>query len=350
MSSLLKRKAEDDELTANKKNTGYSVWYMNKIKGMLYAIAIGDALGIPFEFKNSTPKLTYDPVLPDVDINIRFNQFHSVTMKSCSPSDDTEMTLALLFSLIANRMKYVLSDTLLNYMKWANLCSMLGKNTSKLLKGVTTIKGYTNRVEKMTKEKRATQSNGSLMRASPLALMKDFSEDDIKLDVDITNPNSVNFACDCCFVRMLRCLLAGGSKEDCKSICREFSAAGSGTPMEIRKCISDSFDKECKRDISYKTNVKGWVGSSFYIALRAFWNFDTFSDAMRFVIESHPGSDTDTNASITSALFGAWLGFDALAQCSITKVNIEKMDRYWSTSASIYKLTPDLFARLQSVL
>lgn len=33
---------------------------------------------------------------------------------------------------------------------------------------------------------------------------------------------------------------------------------------------------------------------------------------MTWIIKEHPGSDTDTNAAITGALFGAYLGYDHL--------------------------------------
>lgn len=40
--------------------------------------------------------------------------------------------------------------------------------------------------------------------------------------------------------------------------------------------------------------------------------FESFSDAMHWIINDHPGSDTDTNASIAGGLLGALYGFHAL--------------------------------------
>ena len=40
--------------------------------------------------------------------------------------------------------------------------------------------------------------------------------------------------------------------------------------------------------------------------------FSSFSDAMKWIIADHPGSDADTNASIAGALLGALYGYNLL--------------------------------------
>jgi len=47
---------------------------------------------------------------------------------------------------------------------------------------------------------------------------------------------------------------------------------------------------------------KGWVCHSLYIAINAFLHFDTYLEAMKFIIKDNPGSDTDTNGAIAGAL------------------------------------------------
>ena len=77
------------------------------------------------------------------------------------------------------------------------------------------------------------------------------------------------------------------------------------------------------RDISGKT--KGWVCNALYIALLSFFKYETFQDAVDFVIHEHPKSDCDTNACITGALYGALLGYDKLKLEDITYKNIISM-------------------------
>lgn len=55
----------------------------------------------------------------------------------------------------------------------------------------------------------------------------------------------------------------------------------------------------------------------------ALTSFKNYSDAMRWVITSQPGSDTDTNACIAGALIGAMLGFETIQTETQTARNIQ---------------------------
>ena len=140
-------------------------------------------------------------------------------------------------------------------------------------------------------------------------------------------------------------LLDGKNRNECNLYYKSF-LENKDVPSEVKDSINDSLSDRDERNIVTK---KGWVCNSFYIAFFAFWNFNSLEQALEFIIKDHPGSDTDTNASICGALFGAWLGFDKINQEELTKQNIVKINRYWSTSNSIYKLTPELFDRLKSI-
>lgn len=337
---------EIKETKINKELKDINNCKMDKIKGMLYALAIRDCCGIPFEFIRSKPKLEWTGLIYDVDITIPF-RFHSTIMKAGSTSDDTEMSIALLNTIITHhskQLKYHKGEVLLSYMRWANQSNMLGRNTRKLLKGIKTIKGYNNRVEKMGDEMKESQSNGSLMRASPLALLPD---NILFTDTDITNPNDVNRYCTLIFVTILKMLLDGKSKIECKEYYIS-QIISNNLPKEVKESIQDSLEEKDTRNISGKN--KGWVCNTFYIAFYTFWNYDSFEEAVEFVINQHPGSDTDTNCSICGALFGAWLGFEKLNLEPLTKQNITSMDNYWKNSTSEYKLTPDLFERLSKLI
>ena len=106
---------------------------------MFYLVAIGDALGVPYEFSRTTHKIEYSKYLNNTPFDIQF-QFAKTHVPACSVSDDTFMTLALLKALVKNRMRYRKEDVLLEYMNFANNCFMLGRNTRKLLKNIKTNK------------------------------------------------------------------------------------------------------------------------------------------------------------------------------------------------------------------
>ena len=52
-----------------------------------------------------------------------------------------------------------------------------------------------------------------------------------------------------------------------------------------------------------------------------FYNFDSYQESVDFVIEK--GGDTDTNAAITGALLGCYLGYDVIIHEEKTLQNIE---------------------------
>jgi ADP-ribosyl-[dinitrogen reductase] hydrolase len=291
----------------------------DKIIGMFYGVALGDALGLPYEFKRISPKIEYSRYINKVPFAIQF-RFAAISVKSCSVSDDTEMTLALLKSIYKHE-KYDKIDVILSYENFANNTNMLGKNTRKLFKGVKTLKGYQNRFLKLEEEEKENmQSNGSLMRASALVFTK---KEDILTDTYLTNPNSVNYYCNLIYVSILKLLLLGKKKEEVKEYVIEESV-NEKYPNVVRKVMTDSLGEKDERNISSK-NIKGWVCSSLYIALYSFWNFEKFEEAMEFVILKHPGSDTDTNAAITGALFGAHLGIEEMKKEEYTNKNIESL-------------------------
>ncbi len=279
--------------------------------GMLWGVALGDALGVPHEFKQARPEIEYTGDVYDLDIYIPF-RFATTKLPASSPSDDTEMTMAL-YRIIGSG--YSKEPAILDYMRWANQCTMLGRNTRRLLKGIKTVAGYYGRISHITdEEKMNMQSNGSLMRASPLIIINKeqrFEASDV--DVDITNPNLVNRACNRVYLECLdRC------KDTSKVIEYLVDAKDDEKiPEMVRQAISDAIAKNPKRkDI----DSKGWVVTSLYLALHAFLQYDTFEESMKFLIAECPGSDTDTNAAICGALWGRSMGYRQLHETQANNI------------------------------
>jgi ADP-ribosyl-[dinitrogen reductase] hydrolase len=337
----------------------------SRVKGMIYGVAIADAQGVPMEFARTTPKLAYSDRLNEQDFQIQF-QWTCLKVPASSFSDDTEMTLCLLHALLENNLQYKEDAVILKYLFFAKESKMMGKNTRRLFKGISTVSAYRNRVAKLGKVEHAkSQSNGSLMRASPLSLLSNFDTTAIQKDVSLTNPNQVNIYCSLIYIWILRHLLRGGSKEECREFCEylcnqknktdiidkmieldECFMDTSKIPPEVATSLIDSLSVNfgCNRDIK---SEKGWVCNSLYIALFAFWNYETFEDAMRFIIKDHPGSDTDTNAAIAGAIFGAWLGSEKMNLESNTNHNMQRIEIFSKTKLSpIFHLSDDLIEQI----
>lgn len=282
----------------------------DKVKGALIGLAIGDALGVPHEFRNSKEEYTG---LLQIQPKFRF-RWTSRTDVVGQYSDDTEMTLCLMRSISENK-GYDPEKAALKYMEWANSAKAMGENTRALFKGVKTLNGYLNRYEKRFSglpQDGWTQSNGSLMRAFPLAFLKD-SQAAIT-DCVLSNPHPVNVDCNRVYCHLIKCLADGYAVPETLRV-----ILGSTLQDAVRTTIvSARDDKTFNRDI---TENKGWVLHSLYCAIWAICNFERYSDAIDFVINL--GGDTDTNAAITGALFGAKLGFTKLQTEPNTAYNTE---------------------------
>jgi ADP-ribosyl-[dinitrogen reductase] hydrolase len=313
----------------------------DRIKGMLYGVFIGDALGIPFEFGNVRPKIAYSNIINDEVLTVKF-QFATKTLPTIS--DDSEKTITLLRNLINNNFKFDRNSLIMDYMEWANSGCMLGVHTRELFKGIKTLRGYEGRIAKLTEEqKNSAQSNGSLMSVSPLVLL---GANVGVLDTQLTNPNIVNTQCTTVYLEMLKLVIKAKTKVEI----REYLSDLTKTQLHenVITLLQDALNGNNTRYIGKP--FKGWVCHSLYIAINAFLNHNTYLDAMVFIIKDNPGSDTDTNGAIAGALFGANTGFSGLLQNTDMKTNIEKIDKYFETTQRLYKLTPEFWKILEEKL
>ena len=306
----------------------------DKIEGMLLGVALGDALGVPFEFRFSLPLSEYDGTLKyKGKINSQWQGVRYMVVGQVS--DDTEMTLALANSLIQNNEHpdYNREKVILAYESWANSGNIgMGTNTRSLLKGVTTIKGFENRYKrgmngtlKGMKYDNLTlvQSNGSLMRCTPLALIpeKDDFLKALKEDVYLTNPNNVNYECGLVYLTAIRHLLKFDTKgliaegiDTLHNTLKELWTHLSSLPKEesILKVFNSIMTNE---EVDVSGRDKGWVVHGFYCAM---WSLHRliqdptllYQDLVNDVILK--GGDTDTNGAIAGGLIGSYWGYEMM--------------------------------------
>jgi ADP-ribosylglycohydrolase len=281
---------------------------------MFVAHALGDALGVPHEKFKSKRVYKYTGRL-----EFRSNSlpmFKSENERKYfvigQTSDDTEKTLNILRSIVKCK-GYDRKDVIMAHLAWANhnTTSCMGTNTKSLFKGVSTLKGYESRYTKMIINGDISLSNGCMMSISPISLFNN-REEIVSVDCSITNPHPI--AIDACrvYVESLRQGLKGRSKkyilEHALDLCKE---------VEVRKTIQDAING-VERDVV--TN-KGYILHALWITFYTFNKFDRYTDAMSYIINID-NSDTDTNAAIAGALFGAYLGYDKLYDEQGDNINI----------------------------
>ena len=164
---------------------------------MEYALTghiLGDVLGSPYEFKhNARASDEYSRI---IRYEIEAKKYKGNEKKYGAlgqPTDDTEMTMALLYSLKRSKYEYDVDRTLLSYMDFAvNGSGMLGTNTKKLFKYKnegTYFKHYETQFLN-TDLTGVTQSNGTLMRCIPLCEYSNIG--DLYADCMLSNPSMIN--------------------------------------------------------------------------------------------------------------------------------------------------------------
>jgi len=167
----------------------------DRVRGMLYGAALGDALGAPHEFRNQVPLARYTGSLEHSVTLVRRFQGGRLIGNVAQCTDDTEMTIALADSIIAGAGAYRAEAAAKQYIAWANSSTpFLGNNTRALFHGIKTYRGYENRWEgaHSVPEESWSQSNGCLMRCSPLAVLQSADwRAGAELDCRLTNPHPV---------------------------------------------------------------------------------------------------------------------------------------------------------------
>ncbi len=302
----------------------------NRIQGLIIGGALGDCLGSPYELSLKEDEYS-DVIKYTCKIRIPYQGIKKTAIGQFT--DDTEMTLILARHIGKNK-TYKKEEIILKYLEWANSRTpMLGKNTKALLKGIKTIKGYEKRYDKKFEDEDIdewSQSNGSLMRCSVLSVLSDLKY--AKKDCKITNPHPINIEAN--IIQVYACQLA---LEGCDKNKILFEIEKKAESNEMKKLFYDlNKDKDWKLSNQQKGDRfigKGYVLNSLYASLLTFKRFapdkvndessDVFPKAMRFIIDEHPNSDTDTNAAIGGSLLGCYLGYNILEKDKITSNNIK---------------------------
>lgn len=316
--------------------------------GALVGVALGDALGAPHERPHAggAPLDSYSGVLK---YRTRVHRAYGHGKHACAVgqvTDDTEMTLALLETLVrhtdertADTGLYRADEALRAYVWWANAPNTvwMGRNTRALFKGVSTRKGYEKRYEKQfgvgTDRAAWTQSNGCLMRAAPLALCGTRAQCDAAARVDcaLTNPHPVCVLAVRVYVCLLHTLIYDEEDDAAHRLHHAWqeakTLASDADDIEAGRAIVHVFDT-VEREIAWivKRSEQGWVLCALYHALRALRTYPHpahFSTAVDAVVRA--GGDTDTNAAIAGALRGAYAGYTMLRDDVQTARNVDRL-------------------------
>lgn len=243
---------------------------MNKFKRSVFGQAIGDAVGVPYEFKIRDSFVCTDMV-----------GFGTWNKPVGTYSDDTSM---LLCTLNAIGHKNFQQKVIQNFIKWMDK-GFMSINNETFDIGNTTFKALNcHKKKELIPNNEFTNGNGSLMRMIPLSFWlmnfdKKKRHELIKSISSITHPHEISVVCCIEAVDVAINLING------KSLFDSIPNSGHIKNMDIDKIKSDGF-------------VKNTLIASLWVLLNTY----SFKEAILKAINL--GEDTDTTAAVVGAFAG----------------------------------------------
>lgn len=291
------------------------------VRGMALGVILGDTLGAPHEFSHSIPVSNYTGVLefPFSHQSRHHGRRNGVKGQA---TDDTEMTIALFASIVNHGWRYEPKTAAKAYITWASSAPFgMGRNTRELFAKIKKVESYSARWKKKfvdTPQVNWTQSNGCLMRASPLAIIPDVQDAVLAAiaDCKLSNPHPVCVASCAVYVMLIHELIYRPdiTYEELSTIALKQAPVG-----EVKDTIEQALTS-LPRDV---TSSKGWVLHALWCSVRAmkmsFVSGASFRTIIDWVIRL--GGDTDTNGAIAGALIGARFGFTEMVSDKILATN-----------------------------
>jgi len=283
----------------------------DKLKGVIFGQAIGDALGLCTEFMN---KAEIDKLYPH-GVKFFTDMYHDAHRKRWLAgewTDDTDMMLCIANAIIADK-GVNLSHIARNFKEWA--CDNprgIGVSTFKVL----SIGDYVEKPFEVSKliwkmNRKQSAANGGLMRTSIVGILPCDIE---KHAADICRLTHYDPRCvgSCVIVSELIHSLVY------KSFPLSFEQIidlGNKYDERIKKYIQMAKDGTIESlDLTNEQSM-GYTLKTLSVALWAYWHCSTFEEGLQTVVNA--GGDSDTNSAVACAILGAKFGFSSIPDVHI---------------------------------
>lgn len=284
----------------------------NIVKAGIFGVCVGDALGVPVEFKTRETLKTF-PVE-----NMR--EFGSWNQPKGTWSDDSSLTLCIAEELTKG---YDLEKIGQSFVKWVKYGHWTAHGRLFDIGGTTRhsiarlIKGESAKFSGNIFEE--DNGNGSLMRTLPLAFYLKDEENIEKLYQTVKEVSSIThghfrsvFACFIYVIFSIE-LIKGKNKDEAynyaQKVSSKFAEKKEFNPKEIQL-----FERVLKNDISKyseeEISSSGYVLHSLEASLWCFLNSESYSEAVLKAVNL--GEDTDTTGAITGGIAGICYGFESI--------------------------------------
>jgi ADP-ribosyl-[dinitrogen reductase] hydrolase len=265
----------------------------SRLCGVALGAAVGDALGMPLEFRPATP--------PDAPVR----DMLPGRLPAGSFTDDTEMALALAESLLAHQ-PLDIEDLAQRFVSWYHSSPPdIGYQTSFTLGLIAAGASWEEAARRSRRDAPDSAGNGSVMRCWPVAIACHADHKALRAASEaqslITHPHPECVA-GCVFVN-------GMIFEFCQ---------GASLPQAFQATLgSDILRNELLEIVEAAPGLSqgqlknsGWVRHTLQSAVWALFNSHSFEEAL--VLVANLGNDTDTAAAVTGAMAGALYGVEAI--------------------------------------
>lgn len=270
-------------------------------QGALYGLLIGDAAGVPYEFKPAERIPTGAPLL-DLTLPPGVNRSHGVPFGTWS--DDGAQALCLLASL-QEKGVYDAEDFTQRLIRWMN-SGYMAVDDDVFDIGIQTRYALTNQqLKKPVADDERSNGNGSLMRCLPAALY--FRNPLVAASVAMlqskpTHPHMRSQLCCAFYTLLVHELLWNDDKR-----------AAFDTALGAFEKFFAEYADELKIVLAGQHEEKtgsGYVVNCLWSAIHAFMAGNSYHEVLQYAIMF--GEDTDTTAAVAGGLAGAFYGLSGI--------------------------------------
>lgn len=286
----------------------------NRGAGVLLALACGDALGRPVEFKSAKRiEDKHGQVTDMLGDGTHGKESGTVT-------DDTEQAMCVAQSLVA-RKTFDPTDVADRFVEWYESGPFdAGRMTVDAIRRLKQGKTWDNTGSVVWESRPEGQNagNGSVMRSAPYAIA--FAESlETVVNVSLTSSAITHADPRCTYgCAILNRTLAGLITGEEDPLEKALDLVGSDAPEELADALAVVPDDIAPEELQSSGYVVHTLQSALYHGLTA-------SSASEGIIEAvNMGQDTDTVGAVTGAIVGARFGADSLPDEWLDALTVEK--------------------------
>lgn len=265
----------------------------DRLRGVAVGAAIGDALGMPLEFK------------PPVPLTRLVRAMTPGRLPAGSFTDDTEMALALADSLL-EKTPLDPANLAKHFVAWYDTRPPdVGIHTATVLREIALGCAWQTAAAAAHQAHPHSAGNGSVMRCWPVALAHWDNLDallrDSRLQSDVTHAHPECLAASAFVNAAIHFLLAGATPREAI----QKALAASAPPPALRDAVLGAA-KKARNELPNT----GWVRHTVESAVWGLLTTRSFNEAVIHVVNL--GNDADTAGAVVGALAGAAYGLSAI--------------------------------------